>query len=892
MFIITESSYETQEQLNGIIENEKCNPQLFDLTQGLVFRCHIVYYKQISSNNILSDNDIIIFNFHHAFFDYPSMNIFLYDLDQAYKTGQLTIDNDTTLRYIDYVVIERQMSMTGANMFWLDALHDCKLDQSLSLPYDRYRLSTQHRTCHTTSISFDFDQDLSHHFLLYASSNYIKHKHLALATYFIFLFKLTNGEKDLCIGMTVDNRYRDDLKSIIGLFENVIPLRCQLDPHWSFQYLLDYVREIITNSTKYSYFPLQHILNQHPNVSQPTFLDMSFQFLSSMTRSDNKLIMIDDSQLTSIPFAMNINDFSLQIHHDLNINQLSCTINASLDLFNVETIDNISQRFHSILKQLFTSVDDQMNESIYKIPLTLPNEGLLMQSMNNTQVSFPSLVTCIHHEFVCQVMKYPQKLAVELDEQTLTYCELLYYVQVLSLTLLNEYHVFPGEVVIGIMAIEMIGGVYCPLSPRDPQHRLHALVQQTQSRLVLVHWLTKNMLKEDIISFDIGSVLTYEYVISDIDADRLSNVTVTVDDIAYIIFTSGSTGIPKPAQLGHRNLAQSIRSLVLIDLFNKRDTVVQIARCSFDIHIQEIIGTIIIESTTKNCHIWNLCGPAETTLQSLFHQVNSINDGQSIPLGKPLPNYRCIAQDNFDQPQTVHSDGELLVSGAGVFAGYLGRDDLSAKAFIYINDELFYRTGDLVRMDNNGLLHYQGRKDHQIKLHGQRIELGEIEQCLLRTPISGCVVIKWNDDHLVAYVQSSNIDEKVLREHCQSQLPPHMTPSFFVILDKLPLNPNGKIDRKLLPPPNFLSAVADHSGNVPSTTLEQQLQQIFSQALHIESPPIDVPLGQLGGTSLDAIRVLALIRQQVYTNIDIGLLFTNPSIRQLATAIEPLLISN
>ncbi|CAF1205440.1 unnamed protein product [Adineta steineri] len=199
-----------------------------------------------------------------------------------------------------------------------------------------------------------------------------------------------------------------------------------------------------------------------------------------------------------------------------------------------------------------------MNRSIYEISLTLPNERLLMQSLNNTQVSFSSSsFTCIHYEFVYQVIKHPQKLAVELDEQSLTYCELLYYVQVLSLILLNEYHVVPGDIVcqcverslsmvIGIMAIEMVGGVYCPLSPRDPEHRLDALVEQTQSRLIFVHWLTKKKFNDTIIAFDVSSVLVSRDAISDTDADRLFNVRVTADDLAYIIFTSGSTGIPKP----------------------------------------------------------------------------------------------------------------------------------------------------------------------------------------------------------------------------------------------------------------------------------------------------------------------------------------------------------
>ena len=91
----------------------------------------------------------------------------------------------------------------------------------------------------------------------------------------------------------------------------------------------------------------------------------------------------------------------------------------------------------------------------------------------------------------------------------------------------------------------MIGGVYCPLSPRDPQHRLHALVQQTQSRLVLVHYLTKTKFNDDIISLDIDSILTDNNIDNDVDVDQLSNVIVTPDNIAYIIFTSGSTGTPK-----------------------------------------------------------------------------------------------------------------------------------------------------------------------------------------------------------------------------------------------------------------------------------------------------------------------------------------------------------
>ena len=100
-FTFIESTFEIDEQLNDIMHDEKGNSQLFNLAQGLVFRCHVIYYKEISSNNLLSDKDAIIFNFHHALFDFPSMNVFLHDLNQSYITNQLTSDDNITLRYLD-----------------------------------------------------------------------------------------------------------------------------------------------------------------------------------------------------------------------------------------------------------------------------------------------------------------------------------------------------------------------------------------------------------------------------------------------------------------------------------------------------------------------------------------------------------------------------------------------------------------------------------------------------------------------------------------------------------------------------------------------------------------------------------------------------------------------
>ena len=263
---------------------------------------------------------------------------------------------------------------------------------------------------------------------------------------------------------------------------------------------------------------------------------------------------------------------------------------------------------------------------------------------------------------------------------------------------------------------------------------------------------------------------------------------------------------------------------------------------------------LILTDPIQNFILWNWYGLTETTVVSTFYPVNITTNMETIPIGRPFPNYHYNILDEFMQSVSIEQEGELLIGGVGIFAGYYGRDDLTEKALVEINGELFYRTGDLVRMDNNGIIYYIGRKDFQIKLHGQRIELGEIERCLLNTSISACVVIKWNEDHLVAYVQSSTMNEKELRHHCQSHLPSHMIPSMFVILEKLPLNANGKVDRKLLPPPDLslltLSLASD--SNVPVNQLEQNVHDLWSQVLQAKGKEISTTVSffSIGGHSL------------------------------------------
>jgi hypothetical protein len=272
----------------------------------------------------------------------------------------------------------------------------------------------------------------------------------------------------------------------------------------------------------------------------------------------------------------------------------------------------------------------------------------------------------------------------------------------------------------------------------------------------------------------------------------------------------------------------------------------------------------------------------------------------TIPIGSLLPGYRCVILDDFMQPVFVGQEGELFASGVGIFAGYLGRDDLNKQVLINIDGQLFYRTGDLVRLQSNNLLYYIGRKDQQVKLHGQRIELGEIERCLLdMSPhVSNCAVIKWGNDYLIAYVQSSKVDEEHLRRHCQSRLPPFMVPSVFIILQHIPLNANGKLDRKRLPTPDtsilssFSSSFSTDNNKQytePTNQLEERIHSLWCEVLQRDRISTTVSIFSIGGHSLLLIQLYHRYKTMFTFNtraLNIAHMFQNSTIVDHARLIQ------
>ncbi|WP_238815711.1 non-ribosomal peptide synthetase [Nocardia brasiliensis] len=288
--------------------------------------------------------------------------------------------------------------------------------------------------------------------------------------------------------------------------------------------------------------------------------------------------------------------------------------------------------------------------------------------------------------------------------------------------------------------------------------------------------------------------------------------------------------------------------------------------------------------------LFNLYGPTETAVSITSHRVGR-NDQVSVPVGGPQWNSHVFVLDGRLRPVPVGVSGELYLAGAQLARGYFGRADLTADRFVanpFEHGVRMYRTGDLVAWNSSGELEYRGRTDFQVKIRGFRIELGEIEAALLALPgIAQTAVIAKSDpktgDRLVAYLVAAggDVDVAQVKSALSTELPSYMVPSAFVVLDALPLNVNGKLDRKALPEPEFEARVF----RAPSTPIEEIVASVFAEVLGVERVGADDDFFGLGGNSLLATQVAARIGAALDARVPVRLLFEASTVAGLAAKL-------
>jgi acyl-coenzyme A synthetase/AMP-(fatty) acid ligase/acyl carrier protein len=287
----------------------------------------------------------------------------------------------------------------------------------------------------------------------------------------------------------------------------------------------------------------------------------------------------------------------------------------------------------------------------------------------------------------------------------------------------------------------------------------------------------------------------------------------------------------------------------------------------------------------------NMYGPTETTIWSAVARLDAV--GARVPLGAPVANttLAVCAPDGREMPDLA--EGELRIGGEGVARGYWNRPDLTAERFVETPRGRVYRTGDLVRRRPGGVLEFLGRMDGQVKIRGHRIELGEIEAALSDQPGVGRAAVRAmelspGDMRIVGWVTPARAgtapDPEALRAGLAGILPEIMLPARIVVLDRMPMTPNGKIDRKALPAP--FGGAAEAPAVRAEGEAEALIAGIWSEALGVPEVSVTANFFDLGGHSLLVVQVQRQMKEALGRDIAITDLFRFPTVRSLAAHLS------
>ncbi|SEK31290.1 non-ribosomal peptide synthetase [Streptacidiphilus jiangxiensis] len=971
--LLTAASAQQAEQLVATRTNTR-----FDLAAAAPFQVTVV--------RLAEDDHVLCVVLHHINGDGWSFNVLRAEVAAAYAGDE---PGEPPLQYSAVAAAAAAATGTGADLdWWVGRLAGAP---PLELPTDRPRPAR--RTSAGDEVRFPIPAPLLAGVRELARNTRTTPYMVLLAAYQVLLSRHGGGQ-DFCVGTPAAGRDRPELEGVVGFLSTTMVLRCDLTADPAFTDLLKATRTQVLSALTHPDAPFEQLVSRlgiDRDLSRTPLYQAMFA-LHTHGDVDRPVPGLDAE-----PFPLGWHparcDLSLDLYEepgaDDGADRLLGVLLHSTDLFDKDTARRLADRFLCLLADLLTDP----SRPVSRLALLPDEERAQLDAWNATDAELPPLT--LVDLLLAQARETPDAVAVVCandprhGRREIGYRELTEAAAGLAAELAAR-GIGPGSVVavrssrraemlVALLGTLCTGAAYLPVDPDYPQARVDYVIADSGAALTL----------DDA---DLDHVLTPGRRRPATELPR-----PTPEQPAYVLYTSGSTGNPKGVVVGHRALTNFLLALRALVGSTAEDRWLALTSLSFDISALELYlplvtgGRVVVagrpaaldgaelarlvrfeavthvqatpsgwrvaltgdlprvtaltggeplplrlarELRARVDRLVNVYGPTETTIWSTAWEIPE--DPERVSIGRPIANTTVHVVDERGAQVPIGVPGELLIGGAGVADGYLGRPELTAERFVDRAGERVYRTGDVVRRLGDGTLEFFGRTDNQVKLRGHRIELGEIGAALETHPAVRQAVVGVKDERLVAfYVPAEPClstesdqpagsrgsagsgrpagsdqpaasdqpadshpsadpvgppDGEALHAYLVTRLPAALVPAAWVALPALPLTPNGKVDRKALPYPDAV-APRPAGGRTPRGARERLVADVFAEVLELSVEQAaqvraDDDFFALGGHSLRAAMVAARLTALTGAPVPVGELFGSPTVAALAARLD------
>jgi amino acid adenylation domain-containing protein/non-ribosomal peptide synthase protein (TIGR01720 family) len=893
--------------------------QPFDLSVGPLWRVMVTKdLKQcwIVMHHIITDG----WSF-HLFFDQ------LCSIYQAKISGKWKPKKSKALQYADYAAWQETQLFDAS--YWKEQLADLS---PLALPTDFPRPKVQ--TSRGAAIAITWETDIWNGIKALAKQSNATLFMTLLAMFQVLLHRYS-GQDDIAVGTPVANREQLETEKMIGFFVNTLVMRGDLTGNPSFRSFVQKIRRTALDAYQHQSIPFEKVVEE---VDPERSMDHSPLFQVMFTLQEEMKSNQAGFAVKALPITTSKYDMTLSIGESSSGAELVCEYNTDLFMpETIERLfAHFSQLAHELIEnpdlkigevQLLTSSDEY--KSTEKIASARLESSLSIQERIMFQAISTPTAIALEEEHVSITYR-------ELNQKANQVAQFLRKQGVMTGDFVGICLERSCDLIISALAILKLGASYVPIDPAYPEARVQYLIEDAQLSLIISHSSQNHKLTTQVYCLDQiqseldlmpvdeiegitpitdvaymiytsgstglpkGVMISHEsllhlvqwhskaYTLTPLDRTTLiagPAFDASVWEIWPTLASGGTLVIPSEetkldaqklqAFLIQQRISVSFLPTPLLESLLELDWPSQVSLRYL------LTGGDVLRIYPPNdfpVRVVNHYGPTENTVVSTAIELKPSTQQTTPPIGKPIDHVTVYILDKYGNQVPIGVAGELYVGGAGLAIGYYNQEALTKEKFIHhpIFGRL-YQTGDIVKRLADGNLHFLGRRDRQVKIRGLRIELGEIEAGLRQLDSVSEAIVMEQTGQLVAYIVPKVSDDSLVsswQDQLHTKLPSYMVPTYYVLLDAIPLSANGKIDRSKLPKIEFSQTKRFVA---PQTKEEKLIVSIWEEVLGV-TVGISDNFFQLGGHSLLAAKVIARMNQVLHQPIRLRQLFETPTI--------------